>query len=487
MLINIIEKTENSIYSLSKQLKVELEKYNDFINKFNSKIHGKDFFNFDMKYTSDNIENSTNYYHFFENLHNKNDQMIKELEINIKDIRQNDELTFKDYFFSNNTFNHDKEYKLIYKKPRITSFEEKYIKIDEKGIIDEIEKINIKTTKYRDKIKELFDKFDQEISILRSIIYIDEESKGENDNNYFSILREIFSICNPKIYYLSNDNNELFFKKDYRRYNSTIDEKRIIETFIRYRYSDREMSEINQKINKGNFLIDKEELSVNLEKYINENLPEYEKNIKIKVDKNLVFSIIEETGEIIPFSETNTGRKWFITYFFIKSCLREGDILIMDEPANYLHPEAQIQVLSEVEKLSKKNKIIMTTHSPYMISPIALVYYVEMSTNGTRIIEKENNQFNLIHDGLGVPKTKLFIADLLLNNNLDTLDEIAKKLNIYFKEKGIKQSEIANDYGSDIRTINRKLNKRSNLSYDDIRWFCEKYDIDIISLLSKPL
>ena len=43
-------------------------------------------------------------------------------------------------------------------------------------------------------------------------------------------------------------------------------------------------------------------------------------------------------------------------------------MLILDEPGAFLHPEAQTEILRDLEKLSESNTVILCTHSPYMIS-----------------------------------------------------------------------------------------------------------------------
>jgi predicted ATP-dependent endonuclease of OLD family len=63
--------------------------------------------------------------------------------------------------------------------------------------------------------------------------------------------------------------------------------------------------------------------------------------------------------------------------------------VLLDEPANFLHPAAQKDVLRLLEKLASETKIIYSTHSPYMLEQEKLhrVLAVERESNGDDAFE----------------------------------------------------------------------------------------------------
>ena len=203
---------------------------------------------------------------------------------------------------------------------------------------------------------------------------------------------------------------------------------------------------------------------------------------KVKVSKDLSFSIVEKTGDEIPFSFTNSGRRWFFTYFFVKGCLLPGDILMMDEPANHMHPEAQVFIRNDIEELSKTNKVILTTHSPYMISKNSFLYYVEMTKEGSSLISKDNTGIHEIAKSLGSYNDDTIIGDILINNRLLPFDEIGRRIKVKTKEKGYTQRSIADKLGCDEREIRNKF-KGVHLTYHDIIWFCTNYELNPVDII----
>ena len=58
---------------------------------------------------------------------------------------------------------------------------------------------------------------------------------------------------------------------------------------------------------------------------------------------NVTFGGPYKNGDTISFNQTSLGRRWYLTYLFVKQLLKEGDCLFIDEPAAFLHPQAQGQ------------------------------------------------------------------------------------------------------------------------------------------------
>ncbi|MBU4277172.1 MAG: AAA family ATPase [Proteobacteria bacterium] len=76
-------------------------------------------------------------------------------------------------------------------------------------------------------------------------------------------------------------------------------------------------------------------------------------------------------GVEIELEERSAGFQWFFSFYLV--FLVESDeghkeaVLLLDEPGRSLHPTAQQELIAFFEELSKNNKIIYTTHSPFLI------------------------------------------------------------------------------------------------------------------------
>ena len=109
------------------------------------------------------------------------------------------------------------------------------------------------------------------------------------------------------------------------------------------------------------------------------------------------------------------GRRWFLTYSFVKRLLKKGDFLFIDEPAAFLHPQAQIEFRKDLEQLAKGGVyVFITTHSPYMIPENwANVHNVTMAESGTQIqsFTDKDELCESIKEELGISRT----SDILFN------------------------------------------------------------------------
>lgn len=77
------------------------------------------------------------------------------------------------------------------------------------------------------------------------------------------------------------------------------------------------------------------------------------------------------TGVKIELEGRSKGFQWFFSFylvFLVESEEGHKDaILLLDEPGMHLHPTAQQGLITFLEKLSEKNQLIYTTHSPFLI------------------------------------------------------------------------------------------------------------------------
>ena len=114
-------------------------------------------------------------------------------------------------------------------------------------------------------------------------------------------------------------------------------------------------------------------LSDNATKHLNSVWPEY-KSISINLCENgdNIEMGIEDTFNIYSLSRRSDGFKRFITFLLMISAKVKADylsntIILIDEPDIGLHPTGVKFLREELEKISKKNTVIVSSHSIFMI------------------------------------------------------------------------------------------------------------------------
>lgn len=75
----------------------------------------------------------------------------------------------------------------------------------------------------------------------------------------------------------------------------------------------------------------------------------------------------------IPFGERSRGFQWFFSFYltFLVESEKEhrGAIILLDEPGLHLHMTAQLKLLAFFQKIAKKNQLVYSSHSPFMVDP----------------------------------------------------------------------------------------------------------------------
>lgn len=110
---------------------------------------------------------------------------------------------------------------------------------------------------------------------------------------------------------------------------------------------------------------------------ISEKLSEIWKQEQIQVELtkeggSLIITINEKVAVSSPPQERSEGFQWFLSFFanFFSDPINHSNrrIILLDEPALRLHPRGQKDFLKMLEKISKKNQVIYTSHSPFLIN-----------------------------------------------------------------------------------------------------------------------
>ena len=157
-------------------------------------------------------------------------------------------------------------------------------------------------------------------------------------------------------------------------------------------------------------------LNIKVEGYIKGITIKSQELIAVVDSETLIFpNECPKEGEEIDINSTSLGRRWFLTYSFVKRLLKKGDFLFIDEPAAFLHPQAQIEFRKDLEQLASNGVyVFITTHSPYMIpNNWANVHNVIMTEKGTQVqsfIDKDE-LCETIKEELGISRT----SDILFN------------------------------------------------------------------------
>src|SRR5262249_9151345 len=106
---------------------------------------------------------------------------------------------------------------------------------------------------------------------------------------------------------------------------------------------------------------------------INETLRNYLDGVKLAAraeGDELFFWIRDElSNKVFKPQERSKGSQWLLGCY-LELCSRQNEIILIDEPALYLHPKAQGTVLKLFGKaLERGMQIIYSTHSPFLIDP----------------------------------------------------------------------------------------------------------------------
>ncbi len=109
---------------------------------------------------------------------------------------------------------------------------------------------------------------------------------------------------------------------------------------------------------------------------------------------------------IIPVKEASTSMRnlyilsLFQAYLEVES--RMGSIIIIDQPELHLHPELQKNTSNILYRLSQKNQVFFSTHSPIMLFQFSARHIKQVVLDNTHHTQiRENTNLDVILDDLG--------------------------------------------------------------------------------------
>lgn len=148
---------------------------------------------------------------------------------------------------------------------------------------------------------------------------------------------------------------------------------------------------------------------------VNEN---YKKNggyeeirFSLICDPNEMFKVTAETyheerGKISPISNLSNGMRSLYMLSLLEAYTEDGkripNIIIVEDPEIFLHPQLQKTSSEILYRLSKKNQVIFTTHSPNMLFNFTTrqIRQVVLDRGGYSVV-KEKTDIDVILDDLG--------------------------------------------------------------------------------------
>jgi len=123
----------------------------------------------------------------------------------------------------------------------------------------------------------------------------------------------------------------------------------------------------------------------------------------------IFFSVQTSDGEPLPLRLRSKGLVWFLSFWLVLESMKdESRVILIDEPDNSLHVNAQSDLLSVLEEIAKSygHQIVYATHSPFLIPTdrlhrVKLVYNdkdagVNMSEISSGKIDTKNKEDALL-------------------------------------------------------------------------------------------
>lgn len=156
-------------------------------------------------------------------------------------------------------------------------------------------------------------------------------------------------------------------------------------------------------------------------------------NGEIIIDQNGEFYLkCNDYDEPISLQNLSTGMKSFVILKMLleKGCLKNKDVVILDEPEIHLHPQWQIAYAELIVLLQKQFdlSVVVTTHSPYFVDAINLFsckygtdskvnYYLSSNDGNMVTMESVTEEIDLIYKKMASPIQMLDTLRYELNND----------------------------------------------------------------------
>lgn len=184
-------------------------------------------------------------------------------------------------------------------------------------------------------------------------------------------------------------------------------------------------------------------LSQSLTKNVSNFLPNVKKILV--TERETLKKIIRESSKIVVLDKVETDLELkgdgikslvaisIIQYATNKNSSSKNLILAIEEPESHLHPEAIHRLKEVLNKISKKHQVIITTHSPILVSRSTLKK--NLIVNNSKVSPAKN--ISEVRELLGV-----HVSDNLISANLVILTEGENDITILKKILTLKSTKI---------------------------------------------
>lgn len=155
-------------------------------------------------------------------------------------------------------------------------------------------------------------------------------------------------------------------------------------------------------------------------------------------------------------SQRSDGVKRFTTFLLhisanVKANVLSDALILVDEPDMGLHPSGSRYLRDELIEIGKKNAVVFSTHSIFMIDKDTLGRHIIVKKESEKTTATSANKSNFVDE------------EVLFNALNYTVYDILKKDNIIFegwRDKKLFQvaiSKVPNGYGDDLKPLKEKL------------------------------
>ena len=160
-----------------------------------------------------------------------------------------------------------------------------------------------------------------------------------------------------------------------------------------------------------------EKLGMEVTKHIQSVWPNHPIEITFDIDGGVINFHVKDTGvsRAKTASQRSDGFRQFVSFLLTISAENKNDelsntILLLDEPETHLHPQAQIHLLNELNRISTNNRnniVLFATHSNFMIDKkdLSRNYRVVKESDKTLIhrFEKQSSTYaSITYDVFGI-------------------------------------------------------------------------------------
>ena len=174
--------------------------------------------------------------------------------------------------------------------------------------------------------------------------------------------------------------------------------------------------------------------------HIKQVWPEHPIDIRFEIDNGTINFLVRDNGVKKPKTtdQRSDGFRQFISFLLTVSAEDKGGflcnkILLLDEPETHLHPQAQINLLEDLKRITsndRNNLVFFATHSSFMIDTDHLErnYRISKEQDTTKILQLKEDQFTyarIMYEVFEIP-SKDYHSELYTALHSKFLDEEAE-------------------------------------------------------------